>query len=108
VKQVDAGALTVRTEFDNFKGNVVNVIPPMRAATSRRAPSSSREQRWCGVDWQTTQSVRFRCLRHRRRDALRARDAEVGQHGEQSGEDRRKRDRRRDARPADQTRSRKS
>jgi len=58
VKQVDAGALTVRTEFDNFKGNVVNVIPPMRAGDiAQSAKLITANNRWCGVDWQTTQSV---------------------------------------------------
>jgi sulfide dehydrogenase [flavocytochrome c] flavoprotein chain len=58
VKQVDAGALTVRTEFDNFKGNVVNVLPPMRAGDiAQSAKLITANNRWCGVDWQTTQSV---------------------------------------------------
>ena len=58
VKQVDAGALTVRTEFDNFKGNVVNVIPPMRAGDiAQSAKLITANNRWCGVDWQSTQSV---------------------------------------------------
>ena len=58
VKQVDAAALTVRTEFDNFKGNVINVIPPQRAGDiAQQAKLITANNRWCGVDWQTTQSV---------------------------------------------------
>ncbi|MCU0805204.1 MAG: NAD(P)/FAD-dependent oxidoreductase [Burkholderiales bacterium] len=58
VKQVDAASGTVRTEFDNFKGSVINILPPMRAGDiAQQAKLITANNRWCGVDWQTTQSV---------------------------------------------------
>ncbi|MCX7891850.1 MAG: NAD(P)/FAD-dependent oxidoreductase [Burkholderiales bacterium] len=58
VKQVDAAALTVRTEFDTFRGNVLNVVPPQRAGDiAEKAKLVTANNRWCGVDWQTAESV---------------------------------------------------
>jgi NADPH-dependent 2,4-dienoyl-CoA reductase/sulfur reductase-like enzyme len=57
-KDVDVRTLTVRTEFDSFRGNVLNVVPPHRAgniaATTRLITANDR---WCGVDWRTMESV---------------------------------------------------
>jgi sulfide dehydrogenase [flavocytochrome c] flavoprotein chain len=58
VKTVDAGAMTVKTEFDTIKGDVLNVLPPMRAGdVARSAGLITANNRWCGIDWLTMESV---------------------------------------------------
>lgn len=58
VKDVDAKTLTVKTEFDTFQGDVVNVIPPQRAgAIAASTKLITANNRWCGVNWQTMESV---------------------------------------------------
>jgi NADH dehydrogenase FAD-containing subunit len=58
VKDVDAKTLTVKTEFDSFRGNVVNVIPPQRAGSiAVRTKLVTANNRWCGVNWQTMESI---------------------------------------------------
>jgi NADH dehydrogenase FAD-containing subunit len=40
------------------KGDVLNVVPPHRAADiARSAGLITANERWCGVDWMTTESV---------------------------------------------------
>jgi NADH dehydrogenase FAD-containing subunit len=57
-KDVDIRTLTVHTEFDSFRGNVLNVIPPNRAGDiAARTKLITANNRWCGVDWQTMESV---------------------------------------------------
>jgi sulfide dehydrogenase [flavocytochrome c] flavoprotein chain len=56
-KDVDVGGRLVITDFDKVKGDVLNVIPPMRAADiARTSGLITANNRWCGVNWQTTQS----------------------------------------------------
>ena len=58
VKAVDARAMTVRTDFDTIKGDVLNVLPPMRAADiARSAGLTTGGTRWCGVDWLSMESL---------------------------------------------------
>jgi len=58
VKALDARALTVRTDFDTIKGDVLNVLPPMRAGDiARSAGLLTSNTRWCGVDWLTMEST---------------------------------------------------
>src|SRR5712691_5219758 len=58
VKAVDARAMTVRTDFDTVKGDVLNVLPPMRAGNiARTAGLMTGNTRWCGVDWLTMEST---------------------------------------------------
>src|SRR5579864_5461448 len=58
VNVVDAGAMTVKTDFDTVKGDVINVLPPMRAADiARSAGLTTDNTRWCGVDWLTMEST---------------------------------------------------
>ena len=53
----DAKAMTVRTDFDAVKGNVLNVVPPQRAGDiARRAGLITHNDRWCDVDWRTMES----------------------------------------------------
>ena len=57
-KDVDARTLTVHTEFESFQGNVVNVIPPQRAGSiAARTKLITANNRWCGVNWQSMESV---------------------------------------------------
>ena len=58
VKAVDAKNMTVKTDFDTIKGNVLNVLPPMRAADiARKTGVVNANDRWCGVDWMTMESL---------------------------------------------------
>jgi NADPH-dependent 2,4-dienoyl-CoA reductase/sulfur reductase-like enzyme len=57
VVAVDAGAMSVRTEFDTVKGDVLNVVPPQRAADiAVKAGLITHNNRWCDVDWRTMES----------------------------------------------------
>ena len=57
-KDVDVKTMTIKTEFDSFKGNVLNVVPPHGAGlVARQAKLITANNRWCGVTWQTTESV---------------------------------------------------
>jgi sulfide dehydrogenase [flavocytochrome c] flavoprotein chain len=52
---VDLRAGAVKLEFDDVKGNVLNVIPPMKAgAIADRFITANN--RWCEVDWLTFES----------------------------------------------------
>jgi len=58
VRALDARAMTVKTDFDTIKGDVLNVLPPMRAGEiARTAGLMTGNTRWCGVDWLTMESV---------------------------------------------------
>jgi sulfide dehydrogenase [flavocytochrome c] flavoprotein subunit len=58
VRAVDSKASLVRTDFDTVKGDVLNVLPPMRAADiARNAGLLAANTRWCGVDWLTMEST---------------------------------------------------
>src|SRR6266700_2106215 len=57
-KAVDARATTVKTDFDTIKGDVLNVLPPMRAGDiARTAGLLTPNTRWCGVDWLSMEST---------------------------------------------------
>ena len=52
---VDLRGGTVKLEFDDVKGDVLNVVPPMKAgAIADRFITANN--RWCGVDWLTFES----------------------------------------------------
>jgi NADPH-dependent 2,4-dienoyl-CoA reductase/sulfur reductase-like enzyme len=54
---VDAKAMTMRTDFDAVKGDVLNVVPPQRAADiALKAGLITHNNRWCDVDWRTMES----------------------------------------------------
>ena len=60
VKTVDVKGMAVKTDFDTIKGDVLNVLPPMRAADIARAiglTGQSAGSRWCDVDWLTMAST---------------------------------------------------
>jgi sulfide dehydrogenase [flavocytochrome c] flavoprotein chain len=57
VVAVDASAMSVRTDFDTVKGDVLNVVPPQRAADiAMKAGLVTHNERWCDVDWRTLES----------------------------------------------------
>jgi NADH dehydrogenase FAD-containing subunit len=58
---VDAGESAVKLDFDSVKGDVLNVIPPQRAADiARQAGLITTNKRWCDVDWLTCESKAVR------------------------------------------------
>jgi sulfite dehydrogenase len=55
---VDVRGMTVKLTFDSVKGDVLNVVPPHGAGSiARQAGLITANQRWCGVDWLTMESV---------------------------------------------------
>jgi sulfide dehydrogenase [flavocytochrome c] flavoprotein subunit len=58
VKALDVRTMTVKTDFDTVRGNVLNVLPPMRAGDiARSAGLMTGNTRWCGVDWLSMEST---------------------------------------------------
>jgi sulfide dehydrogenase [flavocytochrome c] flavoprotein chain len=56
VVAVESGA--VRTEFDTIRGDVLNVVPPQRAADiALKSGLINANNRWCSVDWRTMEST---------------------------------------------------
>ena len=55
---VDAATGTLKFEFnDDFKAQVLNVVPPMRAGdVAHNAGLTTANKRWCEVDWLTMES----------------------------------------------------
>ncbi len=60
VTEVDARGKTFITELgDKIQGDVLNLIPPQRAANiARDAGLITANERWCGVDWVSMESVK--------------------------------------------------
>lgn len=57
VKEVAAKIGSVKTDFDTFKGDVLNVIPPQRAGNiAAQAKLITTNNRWCDIDWLTMES----------------------------------------------------
>ena len=52
---VDVRASAVKLEFGDVKGDVLNVLPPMKAG-GIAAPYITANRRWCEVDWLTFES----------------------------------------------------
>jgi NADPH-dependent 2,4-dienoyl-CoA reductase/sulfur reductase-like enzyme len=52
---VDAKARVVKLEVDDVKGDVLNVLPPMKAGRIAD-PFITANKRWCEVDWLTYES----------------------------------------------------
>ena len=56
VTGVEAGA--ARTDFETVRGDVLNVVPPQRAADiALQAGLVTHNKRWCDVDWRTLEST---------------------------------------------------
>jgi sulfide dehydrogenase [flavocytochrome c] flavoprotein subunit len=57
VVAVDGATMSVRTDFDTVKADVLNVVPPQRAADiAAKAGLITHNNRWCDVDWRTLES----------------------------------------------------
>ncbi len=57
VLSVDAGGMVAKTEFDDVKADVLNIIPPMKAgAVASMAGVVGADGRWCAVDFITYES----------------------------------------------------
>jgi sulfite dehydrogenase len=58
LKAVDAATNTAKLEFDDVKADVLNVVPPQRAADiARSAGLVNMNNRWVGVNWLTMEST---------------------------------------------------
>lgn len=58
VREVDARTLTARTDFDAYRADVINVIPPQRAGNiASLAGLITANNRWCGINWQSMRSI---------------------------------------------------
>jgi sulfide dehydrogenase [flavocytochrome c] flavoprotein chain len=54
---VDPRERVVKLEFDNVKGDVLNVVPPHRAADiAARSGLITHNRQWCDVDWRSLES----------------------------------------------------
>ena len=62
VSEVDVRGRTFTLEMgDRVKGDVLNLIPPMRAADiARDTDLITANERWCEVDWTTLESIRVK------------------------------------------------
>jgi sulfite dehydrogenase len=50
--------MTVKLQFDDVKGDVLNVVPPHRAGDiAQKTGLLAEGQRWCAVDWLTAEST---------------------------------------------------
>jgi sulfite dehydrogenase len=57
VVAVDGQGMSVRTDFDTVKGDVLNVVPPHRAGDiAAKSGLITHNNRWCDVDWRTMES----------------------------------------------------
>jgi len=55
---IDAGSRTIKLEVEDVKADVLNVIPAQRAGDiAAKAGLITANNRWCGVDWLTTEST---------------------------------------------------
>ena len=59
VTEIDVATKTVTTELgDRIKADVLNIIPPQRAGEiAKQTGLITANDRWCGVDWRTMESV---------------------------------------------------
>jgi len=59
ITEVDANAMTVKFEFsDPVKADVLNIVPAHSAGEiARTAGLITVNNRWCGIDWRTMESV---------------------------------------------------
>ncbi|HET7528372.1 MAG TPA: FAD/NAD(P)-binding oxidoreductase, partial [Burkholderiaceae bacterium] len=58
LRQVDAAAGIAKLDFDDVKADVINVVPPQRAADiARSAGLVNINQRWVGVHWLTMEAT---------------------------------------------------
>ena len=55
---VDVKTLTAKLQFEDVKADVLNVVPPQKAGViAGQAGVVTANNRWCGIDWLTYESV---------------------------------------------------
>jgi NADPH-dependent 2,4-dienoyl-CoA reductase/sulfur reductase-like enzyme len=55
---VDVRAMTAKLQFESVKADVLNVVPPQRAGEiARSAGLVTANDRWCGIDWRSAESI---------------------------------------------------
>lgn len=58
IADVDVKGMTIKLQFDDVKADVINVVPSQRAADiAVRSGLITANNRWCGVDWTTCESL---------------------------------------------------
>ena len=58
ILDVDVRTMTAKLQFDDVKADVLNVVPPQRAATIAQSTGLiTANNRWCGIDWTSYESV---------------------------------------------------
>ena len=61
LEDVDAKTLTAKLQFDTVKADVLNVVPPHGAGEiARQAGLVTANNRWCGIDWLTMESLKVK------------------------------------------------
>jgi sulfide dehydrogenase [flavocytochrome c] flavoprotein subunit len=59
VKDVDVKGMAAKLDFDTVRGDVLNILPPMKAGKIAESTGLiTANNRWCGVDWLTMESVK--------------------------------------------------
>ena len=58
IADFDVKGSTIKLQFGDVKGDVLNVVPPQRAGEiARQAGLITANNRWCGIDWLTCEST---------------------------------------------------
>ena len=57
VNSVDVGAMTLITDFDRYRGDVVNVIPPQKAGRIAEVAGVTNNTGWCPINPETFEST---------------------------------------------------
>ena len=57
VNAVDVGAMMLITDFDRYRGNVVNVIPPQKAGRIAEVAGVTNNTGWCPINPETFEST---------------------------------------------------
>jgi sulfide dehydrogenase [flavocytochrome c] flavoprotein subunit len=57
VNSVEAGAMTLVTDFERYKGDVVNVIPPQKAGRIADVAGITNHTGWCPINPETFEST---------------------------------------------------
>ena len=60
VTRVNAGGMTATTDVDDFKGDVLNVIPPQKAGAIAFKADLVNDKGWCPVNQQTFESTKHK------------------------------------------------
>ena len=56
IRRVDANSMTLHTDFGEYKGDVVNLVPPQKAGKIAADSGLSDKTEWCPVDHRTFES----------------------------------------------------